>query len=371
MPVVAINISPRLFASLQEMIEGGKYESPEQFLEVAIFNQLALERGKLSSLEPSHSRAAGGKAPEPVNGSRALSTAATPAARKSKSGDDDRTAMEEALIRMRGSGWHGNTPRPFDLPNADFDGHIWGQVNRLLPLKIACRWLAVRASAEGDWPRLRTVSDDLADDAAAIGTGLELVDTSMKRKRDDRLATGLPRRGNAASRDRFISQYIARTTRSGEIYAGAICQFGLARVEFDEIGLTAPGIELAAMHNPVLDAPIAEAIATLSGQERSFLIKTVSSGMPTEMRDVTMVLESARAGNTSPTALLESVKSRLPREWTDLAKRTHIAGVLARCTDLDLIRRRWEGRNVTYELSDLAKSGWECSDSHNMVESVI
>ena len=371
MPIVAINISPRLFDSVREMIAEGKYDTPEQFLEVAIFNQLALEKGKASGLDAANVGDAHNSSPPRASGPATSPASATSNGSKSKSGDDDRKAMEKALARLRDSDWQDNSLSAFAPPTEYFDGHIWGQVNRLLPLKIACRWLAVRAYSDGEWPRLRSISDDLADDAAAIGTGLELIDSSRKRKRDERLATGLPRRGNAASRDRFISQYIARTTRSGEIYPGAICQFGLARFEFDEIGLTPFGVELAKLSNPILDSPIDDAIATLSGQERSFFVDTIRSTVPVEKGDVQMVLDSATAGNTSPNDLLESVKSQMPKEWTDLAKRTHVAGVLARCADLGLIRRRWRGRNVTYELSEAARVGWLCDSPNGTKEAVV
>ena len=34
--------------------------------------------------------------------------------------------------------------------------------------------------------------------------------------------------------------------------------------------------------------------------------------------------------------------------------RTHVSGIVARLTDMGLLRRRWEGRNVSYEAAALA-----------------
>ncbi|HKB03329.1 MAG TPA: hypothetical protein VKD90_13985, partial [Gemmataceae bacterium] len=42
---MAMNLSDTLFATIKELVERGKYQSPESFLEIAAFNQLALERG--------------------------------------------------------------------------------------------------------------------------------------------------------------------------------------------------------------------------------------------------------------------------------------------------------------------------------------
>src|SRR5262245_18423160 len=42
---MARNHSDTLFATIKELVERGKYQSPESVLEIADFNQLALERG--------------------------------------------------------------------------------------------------------------------------------------------------------------------------------------------------------------------------------------------------------------------------------------------------------------------------------------
>ena len=49
MPLLAINLSDKLFQSIKELVEKGKYQSPESFIEIAVFNQLALERGATPS----------------------------------------------------------------------------------------------------------------------------------------------------------------------------------------------------------------------------------------------------------------------------------------------------------------------------------
>src|SRR5437016_3846959 len=45
MPLLAVNVSDKLLFDIKEHVEKGKYQSPESFLEIAAFNQLALERG--------------------------------------------------------------------------------------------------------------------------------------------------------------------------------------------------------------------------------------------------------------------------------------------------------------------------------------
>ena len=54
-----------------------------------------------------------------------------------------------------------------------------------------------------------------------------------------------PGKGNSASRDRFLSQFLARVTRGGEVYPGAVCQYQLARFEDAAIVLTNRGLEFS------------------------------------------------------------------------------------------------------------------------------
>src|SRR5207247_2508353 len=50
---------------------------------------------------------------------------------------------------------------------------LWGQVNRLFPLKFACRWLATANAGKAEWERYDVVSERLSSDAAALGSALE------------------------------------------------------------------------------------------------------------------------------------------------------------------------------------------------------
>src|SRR3954462_14850084 len=45
MPLLAVNLSDKLFFQVKELVERGLYQSFESFVEIAAFNQLAMERG--------------------------------------------------------------------------------------------------------------------------------------------------------------------------------------------------------------------------------------------------------------------------------------------------------------------------------------
>src|SRR5262249_19090528 len=75
------------------------------------------------------------------------------------------------------------SPKPLLAAADKLSGErVFGQVNRLLPLKLACRWLATASATDGKWSKYDLISDRLADDAATIGSLLERWDNDSGRK---------------------------------------------------------------------------------------------------------------------------------------------------------------------------------------------
>jgi hypothetical protein len=397
MPLLAINLSDTLADQIKPLVEKGLYKSFEAFLEIAAFNQLALERGATPSeiISKGHRGAKHGRdsprengpsapavppavaervkaAPaveQTAKGSRTAATrrAVEPVARMAPT-DDGSVTDEECDAAFGRLALVARTEEsPPALPPACDNlakERVFGQVNRVLPLKLACRWLATAATAEGKWPRYQLVSDKLADDAATIGTLLERWDTENERKRDDLVATGLPRRGNSASRDRFLSQFLARVTRGGEIYPAVICQYQLARFEDSVIGLTDQGVEFAQLENPILDKRDSRATTTLTAAESGFLARHILGAVPAEREDMRLVLQTVSAGKKTPTDLAEAVRAKFPSDWSDASFQTHLSGLVARLGELRLLKRVWQGRNVNYELGDEKQIDIFLADEH-------
>ena len=244
------------------------------------------------------------------------------------------------------------SPKPQPAkPHSGSEARIWGQVNRLFSLKLACRWLSSTATTEGKWPRYESISDQLAHDAAIIGTLLEQADTETNRKRDEMLATGLPRRGNSASRDRFLSQFLARITRAGAVFPGAIWQYELGTFDDSAICLTDQGQAFADLKNPVLDGDL-KASTALDTAESEFLVDQILRYVPVERDDMRIILEAVAEGKVTPADLFGAVADKFPPDWSEVMARTHVSGLIARLGDLRLLKRNWQGRNVNYELGD-------------------
>lgn len=345
------------------MVEKGLYTGPEQFLEIAAFNQLALERGVKPPDLPVRSRQSDtsqAKLPAdtpPESRHRRVRGSSRRRTVRTRADDLSETQVSAVLKRFAIARCRELRLSPMPTPPRPSNERLWGQVNRLFPLKLASRWIAVASAEAGDWLKYEPVSDGLARDAAIVGSVLATSDTAAQRKRDDLIATGLPRRANLASHDRFLSQYIARTTRTGDIYPGAICQYALATFDGDRLVLSDTGLALAQIENPVLDLDphraVSElsrgAIATLSDEERSFFLKQVVTFVPGELRDLRAILRAIVEHHATPDDLLAAVRPTLPGDWSHMMTRTHVSGVVARLAEMGLIRRKWEGRNARYE----------------------
>jgi hypothetical protein len=382
MPLLAINLSDKLFLQIKERVERGNYQSFETFLEIAAYNQLALERGASPAdvIAQGHRRVRDDDAQDAARdgGGRAKFSKAAgkkgkgrkrarPAAKRGGSDDGDRQVfiVEKAAPEIDAAAIFKpfalvpapeGAPKPCDGVKIEGNEgeHIFGQVNRLFPLKIACRLLAARAFSQAgpEWPPFAAITDPLGDDAAKLGTLLEQWDEDAGRKRDDQLATGLPRRGNSASRDRFISQFLARITRGGEAQPGAACHYQLAAFQGERMALTHRGLAFALLKNTILDAADKTASETLSQEEADFLTQQILDWVPREREDMRTVLSAVVGGSATPGDLVRSVQAQFPRKWTQSMVMTHVSGLVARLADLRLLRRQWQGRNVRYELGE-------------------
>jgi hypothetical protein len=369
MPLLAINLSDKLYGEIKPLVEQGLYQSFEAFLEISAFNQLAMERGASPAeiVEKGHRRVRDADGADDW-AERSAQSKGKARPEKTKSSPRQaqqpvaRVVVEEAAVteedyaaafkRLALAGVKLDTLM-VTHQDAEHVSHerVFGQVNRLLPLKLACRWLAV-AAAEGKWLTYDAISDRLGDDAGTIGSLLEKWDAENRRKRDEQLATGLPRKGNSASRDRFLTQFLGRITRSGEVYPGAVCQYHLARFEDSSVILTEQGLSFSKLESPVLDKRDSKTAATLAPAESEFLARQVIRWVPAEREDMRVVLQAVMAGKVTPADLAAAVRPSFPADWSDSVFSTHLSGLIARLSDLGLMKRVWQGRNVNYVLGN-------------------
>ena len=161
---------------------------------------------------------------------------------------------------------------------------------------------------------------------------------------------GLPQHSDSA--ERFITQIVGRLTRSERFHPGVLFQYGLVALQDTTIALTEAGIKFVCLHNPVIDDELAS--EALSEAERKFLVDHIFAIVTLEASDFRSIFHAIKEGRTSPDALIAASRSFLPESWTDLARRTHVYGLLARMGQLGLIGKNWEGRRVSYVASPMS-----------------
>lgn len=349
-PVITVSFPVNVFEDILRIVKRAGYSSPSQFLEVAAQNQLTLEKdseshGPAAVVEGGRERGARKKHDgfaRPRRGTRVVSQPPSPTRM------DEGIRARLSLVSIQAAALP-ETNEP-DVPK----DHIWGQVNRYLPMKVTARWLAVQAAQEQKWPPFASIFRDLGRDVAHLGSVLETADGEQNRPRDRMLSVGLPKQDNPQSIQRFTSQLIGRLTRSGRFHPAALLDYALGAPVGGVITLSSAGLEFAQLENPIIDKPIQSAEVTLSKQESQFLLKHVVTNVPTESRDFRVVLDAIFSGQDTPGALIKAVRCEMPERWTDLALRTHIFGLLARMTELEVITRVWEGRKVRYLIGNEA-----------------
>ncbi len=360
MPVIAIHIDDKLYAQLTGLLSKGAYSDIQQVVEVALRNQLVME---------AQVRQAGGRSVElSGNGSqpRKRSTEATGRAPETKqstknSGLHVRLASKDNVSESPATAdWtdiissfrYGDKPtkgpEPCSATRRPADERMYALINRLFPLKLAARWIDVRGGTLGHWPSLEDVIAPLINDVAAVGAVLAKADTMSERQRDEQFATALPRPDRLESRDRFATQFLARINQAGDVRPGAIMQMALATVKNGQLILTSEGQELARLSNPIVDLKGPEADEVLTADERRVFMDQIQRYMPAEFRDSRDIMKALSSGSIGPEELLRRLHGKFPSRESDAAFRSHVSGIIARCVDMGLIRRTWEGRNVVY-----------------------
>jgi len=310
---------------IRELIQQCRVVSIQEFIEVAIDNQLQLEVSEGQDLEH-----------------RAIS---------SPGGNE--------VAEISSSTWERLTAIPETRPPVyqavgvvDPTTHVlWAQYYRWIPLKTVVRVLA-NMSTKGTVKYANLVAN-VAQTALSLGNWLRA--NEGQNEREGRLASGFPT-SKDASIERFRQHYVANY-RPGQRTSGFPVELGLITV-FDRegevvVGLTKAGAIFAIEHNPVLDDKKSE--ATLSSTEQLFIVEHIRRNLPKEFEVMKSVLDGIRGGLDTPTKLdnvCRSVYGKDAQNWTAGHLTSMRAGVVSRVSELGLLSREWTGRNVKYKVTE-------------------
>ena len=351
MPLIALKLSQTLYNEAVDLVERGEYRDIQQVLEVALRNHLQLER----QFQRSNSRTAETAGPRLKSPNAAAWSFAAGGTNLQNSSTVSPSEWDVVMAPFRlFSG--ARSPAASATESRPVNERMYSLVNRLLPLKLITRWLEARASTIGHWPGTADTQEEMAAPMEEVGSALARLDATAARKRDDQLATSLPRIENPKSRERFLTQFLARFTDAGEISPGGVIQFALVALKNDQFVLTEKGQEFSRLANPLIDTAETDIADTLTAAERTLLIGQIKEYMPSEAAHLNALLRSVLDGAMTPERVIEALMGQFAADSTEAGFRSYVSGVVARAIDLRLLHREWKGRFVHYSVTDSGRS---------------
>lgn len=334
-----LDIPSELADQLNRLLETRpeKYRSPQDFFLAAIQNQVYLE-----SQEPGSTTFASQRS-DFVDYSQPVASAIS--------------AME--LLQL-----------PSDLSNAKTvplsdclrDDYLWGQYNRIFPVKVAVRVaLNLARTKQAEYLPLAVLHEDAARAARMLGREIEREEKDTGRKRGEIISAGLPiGRAQDKAKLRFQNHFIGYLSRRNDDsgskprVGGAAPTLRFLDIKKDDrsivAGLTELGLKFASMPNPVIESH--DYSTPFSAQEIDFLLDHIATQLPAEAKLIHLVLSCIKKGTASPNDLNAEVRSFNPK-WKGSEPVTMRSGVVSRISELGLLVREKDGVKVTYKLTEL------------------
>lgn len=241
---------------------------------------------------------------------------------------------------------------------------IFGQYNRLLPVKASCRALAHLSDNKPNGVPLEEAASRISEEALALGNLLAHRDSQNSTARDDALSIAFPssHREIEKSRLRYASQFVANVNKQGQV-SGLLMALKLVNHtggKTPRLKLTEAGWRFAMMRSPILDEGASKSTQKFTAEERSLLLDHISSSVPAEDFAYRAILTAIADGSNTPesldSALQRYVSQDARQNLTRAFQMSQRSGVVSRMADLELIARIRHGVRVSYAITQAGQS---------------
>jgi len=262
-----------------------------------------------------------------------------------------------------------------DLPPAKW---LFGQYNKFLPVKAACRGLLNLLQEQPAGVPLGNALETISTAAWELGDYLYLQDQRAKRSREEALTVAFPTTAGsgAVSRMRFANQFIGdlrqpkqSDNQPREIkfngFPSALKFIGCSDDKEPVLRLTSTGAEFAILQNPVLDGAHDLVTRKFSDAEADFLLTHILRSVPEEASAYFAVVDAIEEGANTPDdmdkylcrrfQLQIAAKAKAEAEITQTFLTTQRTGAISRMVDLGLIAREKNGLRVNYKITSVAQ----------------
>jgi len=367
-----VDVSEARANTISQLINGGRYKSVGQFIETAIENQLYLETSDghriVSTLRENSHKFSDSPARPP-----SLSFQEKPLTIRKESHDatgypETITTVNLKLPDRKLSLRSVPTPRFDELAAslASVDENktwLWGQINKILPVKVGLRILYLSLIDLGESIELNQFKDKAADVAFAVGEMIREHEDKRGKKRDERISAGLPGGDEPfKSKSRYKNHFLAYMRKDGKL-DGAMSLLKFVNMQEDGrgrllIGLTEAGSDLARLENPPIDAKDLD--NSLGAKEVDFYLRHIQKNVPGEFQAILWLLKTISDGTAVRVEINAKLKEDMGKIWraSDAVIDTQRAGLTSRASELGLIRaiRSDVGITVHYEVTTEGKS---------------
>jgi hypothetical protein len=378
--IICFNCGAQTKQYLDRMLADRQYKDYAEIIEVAIANLMVLTRE--IQQKGSIIIEADGEAPTSQRGQ--LVNTAERETKRGQASAGVRVSQLGAAGSVPGMAEEGVVPKLFTRPDnceappnlpsvpddplasdvqTTLDRWLFGQYNKLLPLKVNCRALAWLVSSHTSGIPLEIATRDIAAAAARLGDYLEKQDFLSSNTRYERLATAFPRTGPSREKSllRYGNQFIGTVDGHGALlglpFAYRMVQ--LAPGDSSRIVLTQAGWQFACMANKVLDELQGSSRLRFSNEETDFLINHIRRCIPIEHFAFRQIITAIGERANTPERLAEALGHLVPPESAGSLSPSFLAsqhsGAISRMTDLGLVTRYQNGLWVSYKVTDAGR----------------
>lgn len=377
-----VEITQKQADKITKLINEAKYQSVAQFILTAIENQIYLEESDSSTQSVFHN-------PLEINSSFAI---------KEKEHDKKGHPVIDIEIEPSLLAAIKNNPKTLLMPKFEElacsikkeiilnEEHawLWGQVNRIFPIKLGLRVLLVMLGND-EATDLGIFKNKAGNVALAYGKMIRSRERYDNKPRDERVSAGLPiditdskfreavaielrkskrineidnylQQEEFKSTNRYKAHFLVILRKDGTL-EGAMPYLKFVNLKKlnDEkvyIGLTKEGLEFAKLKNPIIDEKNFE--KSLSDSEINFYLDHISKNVKGEKAAIEWLLRKINEGIIEREKIIQEITKEFNQFWNDSKDviNTQRAGLMARMFELGLINKRKEGISVTYSISD-------------------
>ncbi len=241
------------------------------------------------------------------------------------------------------------------------DRWLFGQFNKLLPVKVNCRAFAHLTKDSPVGVSLDDAALKISDAAADFGTYLAELDRKYDVGRDEAFSTAFPQGGPGGekSRLRYGNQFVGTVNSQGQL-SGLLFEYKLVNFSGsnpDNVLLTQAGWNFALMPNVVLDAKQNSLLSKFSPEETEWVMEHIRRNVPVEYFAFRSLLTAIADGADTPEKLDVALAALIPRDSGRSLSTSFLAsqrsGAISRMADLGLLKRLRSGVRVSYSVTDV------------------